>query len=138
MSKKSWLCLSFLLLFLVTIFLVLHTDGGRGFSAEAALTPAAQDKCWNPSADIHLTGKTCGKAQDLQLSCYLPADMQRPGLPPDFNVMQRSADVFSWQEFMALNWPAQTGERGEPDPNKKISDPGPRVWKHGKRSMRFT
>lgn len=128
MSKRLWLGLSFLLLLLVAICLVLHTAGGRGFTAEAALTNAAQDKCWNPSADIHLTGKTCGKAQDLQLSCYLPADMQRPGLPPDFNVMQRSADVFSWQEFMALNWPAQTGERGEPDPNKRISDPGPRVW----------
>jgi cytochrome c len=54
--------------------------------------------------------------------------MQRPGLPPDFNVLQRSADIFSWQEFMAVNWPALAGRRGEPDWNKKIADSGPRVW----------
>jgi cytochrome c len=46
----------------------------------------------------------------------------------NFNTLQRDADIFSWQEFFALNWPARTGRRGEPDVNKKITDPGPRVW----------
>ena len=41
--------------------------------------------------------------------------------------------VFSWDEFLALNWPALTGPgglpvRGAPDPNKKPGDSGTRVW----------
>ena len=127
MSKRLWLSLLTLLL-LVATYLVIPAARTTGFKAEAALTSVAADKCWNASANIHLTGATCGKAQDLQLSCFLPTDMERPGLPPNFNVLQRSADIFSWQEFIALNWPALPGERGAPDASKKISDSGPRVW----------
>lgn len=81
--------------------------------------------CWNPAADIPLTGVTCGTAPKLQLSCYLPTDIQISG---DFNNTQRQADLFSWQEFISLNWPALNGQRGMPDPNKRISAAGPRVW----------
>jgi hypothetical protein len=36
---------------------------------------------------------------------------------------------FSWQEFYALNWPAETPKRGVPDTSKTIGDLGvPRVW----------
>jgi hypothetical protein len=41
--------------------------------------------------------------------------------------------VFSWQEFLALNWPAlvpagQLPQRGIPDTSKSIGDSGVRVW----------
>jgi cytochrome c len=47
---------------------------------------------------------------------------------PNFNTLQQSADIFSWQEFFALNWPARAGARGEPDFERPINSPGPRVW----------
>lgn len=90
-----------------------------------------QTKCDNPAATIPLTGKSCGTVQNLQLSCYVPPDIvptPTPPVPPNYNVMQRSADIFSWQEFIALNWPALSGQRGEPDSSKQISAAGPRVW----------
>jgi hypothetical protein len=43
--------------------------------------------------------------------------------------VDRDFHDFSWQEFYALNWPAQTPKRGVPDTSKKIGDLGvPRVW----------
>ncbi len=39
-------------------------------------------------------------------------------------------DNFSWRAFIALNWPARTEPefRGEPDRERRLGDPGPRVW----------
>jgi len=39
-------------------------------------------------------------------------------------------DNFAWRAFLALNWPARSGAegRGEPDRDKTLGDPGPRVW----------
>jgi len=106
---------------------------GSAKSAARADAPETSPlKCFNPRSKVPLTGKTCGPVPDLQLSCYLPSDMvpspspMKPSL--NFNTLQRSADIFSWQEFFALNWPARPGVRGEPDTDKQISDPGPRVW----------
>ncbi len=129
MSIKS-LCLCFTILLLVTLIVGRRHTSATPPLEEATMPPAA---CFNPSARIPLTGKTCGPVPDLQLSCYLPSDMVPSPAPSptstrNFNTLQRSADIFSWQEFFALNWPAQTGMRGEPDVNKKISDPGARVW----------
>jgi hypothetical protein len=48
---------------------------------------------------------------------------------PDSNVpaAQRLFDVFAWQSFLALNWPATSD--GAPDPTKTIADAtAPRVW----------
>lgn len=63
--------------------------------------------------------------QALQLSCYVPPDIVTA---TNLNAMQRSTDIFSWQEFMALNWPVLAGQRGVPDPGKKIGASGGRVW----------
>jgi len=41
---------------------------------------------------------------------------------------QRMFDCWSWQTFVALNWPADDERRGVPDEKKPISDPGDRVW----------
>jgi cytochrome c len=59
----------------------------------------------------------------------LPSPSPSSTMPSlNFNTLQRSADIFSWQEFFALNWPARADMRGEPDTNKNITDRGPRVW----------
>lgn len=96
---------------------------GRAAQAVQSLQPA---QCNNPAAKIPLMGATCGTAPDLQLSCYLPSDIQITAT--NFNQNQRQADIFSWQEFISLNWPARDGARGVPDPSKPINASGPRVW----------
>lgn len=134
MSTKSSVCFSVLVLLITIAALVVGlrptTARSVGLPEATATSPA---QCFNPAASIPLTGKPCGPVPDLQLSCYLPADMVPSPSPsptpgPNFNTLQRAADIFSWQGFIALNWPAQAGVRGEPDVNKKINDQGPRVW----------
>lgn len=130
MTQKLTLCLAILLAF--TAVLVINSARQSAASAGGDEIDAAhvQTQCNNPSAIIPLTGTSCGPVQSLQLSCYLPSDIvaPSPSPSPNFNTTQRSADIFSWQEFIALNWPALAGQRGVPDPGKKIGDPGPRVW----------
>src|SRR5436305_11184138 len=33
-----------------------------------------------------------------------------------------------WQNFIYVNWPAQSGQRGVPNKQAKFSAPGPTVW----------
>lgn len=93
---------------------------------------ACAQNCSNFASTIPLTGKTCGPVQALQLSCYLPSDIVAK--PANTDTAQRSADIFSWQEFFALNWPVQPGERGHADAGRAITAPGPRVWETWKES----
>lgn len=52
-----------------------------------------------------------------------PYDIPAANIPP----AQRLFDVFSWQSFIALNWPAAND--GQPDRSKNISDTqAARVW----------
>lgn len=49
--------------------------------------------------------------------------------PENIAYAQRLFDVFSWQVFLALNWPALPD--GRPDARKSPADAGtPRVWQH--------
>jgi hypothetical protein len=73
-----------------------------------------------------------------------PARAEAPGnpaaptltwqLPPDvangLNASQEDYDVLSWQQFIALNWPAAAGQRGVPDTTRTLGDGlgGPAVW----------
>ncbi|MEJ0040590.1 MAG: hypothetical protein WDO68_31985 [Gammaproteobacteria bacterium] len=41
---------------------------------------------------------------------------------------QRLFDIFAWQAFLALNWPAASS--GKPDATKTLADGGPRVWEY--------
>ena len=130
-TKSSCFCVIALLITAAALVGLRTTNATSAPPPEVAATSPA--RCFNPAAKIPLTGKTCGPAPDLQLSCYLPTDMvpspsASPTPTPNFNTLQRSADIFSWQEFFALNWPASAGMRGEPDVNKPISASGPRVW----------
>lgn len=64
---------------------------------------------------------------------HLPPDVR---IPPDFPENQSRIaffDDFSWQTFLALNWPAVDGKRDVPDLAKKLGDESPAVvwgtWK---------
>lgn len=37
-------------------------------------------------------------------------------------------DCLSWTSFLAMNWPAEAGQRGVPDTKKNLADGGERVW----------
>lgn len=84
-------------------------------------------------ADCHGTPvplpTVCGvKLRDPEISCFVPPDVEGGLRQSDDNVRQRASDLFSWQTFIALHWPALRGHRGEPDARLKIDAPGPRVW----------
>lgn len=57
-------------------------------------------------------------------------------VPTDANIsnsttqgqLQADFDLFSWQSFVALNWPADPQQRGFPNTAAFIGDPGPVVW----------
>jgi hypothetical protein len=58
---------------------------------------------------------------------------QPPTLQPQFApvpIIQSDAviDCFMWQTFVYLTWPAQTGQRGQPDTSASYGAPGPVVW----------
>jgi hypothetical protein len=61
----------------------------------------------------------------------MTAILIQPGyaqIPPDINPTVNNPDKFAWDIFAEINRPALAGQRGVPDPNKKVSDPGLRVW----------
>ena len=47
-------------------------------------------------------------------------------IPP--NAAQAQVATYAWQQFVALNWPAASGQRGMPDTTKTIGQPGTVVW----------
>ena len=55
------------------------------------------------------------------LSPIIPADLPA-------NPTQADAVNFAWRSFVAVNWPAVSGQRGVPDWKKKIGQPGDVVW----------
>lgn len=60
--------------------------------------------------------------QSWSWPCQFPTQVPAP------TANQQAFDLYSWQMFVALNWPAQTGQRGQPDCTKIIGAPGPVVW----------
>ena len=75
--------------------------------------------CGQPASDG--PGVPSAGPSQPSLSQKPPAD-----LPP--NPSQADAVVYAWQSFVALNWPALSGQRGVPDPSKVIGQPGGVVW----------
>jgi hypothetical protein len=57
----------------------------------------------------------------------LPADVQGALGQAQAYIVQRATDLFSWQEFIALNWPA-AAQPGVPDPTRNLGNSGPSVW----------
>jgi len=96
---------AFLLLLICASVAAAPEDCRRG--AEVALAPV----CGSPSPG-------------LRIACSAPADVVPPA---NTALQQRAFDVFAWQQFIALNWPAGSGA-GTPAVAKPISATGPRVW----------
>jgi hypothetical protein len=88
---------------------------------------AAPAQCATGPA-IPLTGKSCDPLTPPRLSCAVPKDVQGGLSQANNNTVQRASDIFSWQQFIALNWPAAAGKRGEPAAHQPIGASGPRVW----------
>ncbi len=56
------------------------------------------------------------------LSPDLPATVAVPQQNPDLAQLQTDFDVFSWQTFVALNWPARSN--GTPNTDVRIGQQG--------------
>jgi cytochrome c len=87
--------------------------------------------CFDPAKNMAITDQGLG-GSSLQLSCAQPDDVTDLH-NPDVQVVQHQANLFAWQEFMALNWPAKIGQRGVPDLEQPISSKNNRVWETWKR-----
>lgn len=67
-------------------------------------------------------------APPLRLSSIVPFDAVLPAMP-DPQKDQEAFDAYSWNAFIALNWPAAPDKRGVPDADKKIGEKDlPTVW----------
>lgn len=82
--------------------------------------------CAHP-APVQLTGKSCAPLAPPEVSCTAWADVEGALKQGNFNVVQRAVDLFAWQGFLAINWPAGA-VRGEPNHQADFSQGGPRVW----------
>jgi hypothetical protein len=60
--------------------------------------------------------------QAIVLSPDLPATVAVPQQNPNLAQLQTDFDVFSWQTFVALNWPARTN--GTPNTDVRIGQQG--------------
>ena len=87
-------------------------------------------------ANVSMLGKLTGGSPtpvtNAMVSAELPLDViDGDGSPVPVNVGNLPIDFFdnfSWRTFLALNWPAKSGVRGEADLTKNVGDAGPRVW----------
>ena len=67
-------------------------------------------------------------AGSINISYNVPNELNPSGGGASKATIQQAA-AFAWQEFIALNWPAQSGVRDTPDQNKKFGDQSvPLVW----------
>jgi len=88
MSQLLLVCAVVLAITAATRFLSSFTNSTNAFTKSPQTNP-----CWNPAADIPLTGVACGTMPKLQLSCYLPMDIR---ISSNFNNTRRQEDIFSW------------------------------------------
>lgn len=118
MGLHSRFILPFFLIPAVGLFAVMSLPGG---SAPVKKRDAQAGAIRLPSV--------CGTTlQNPRLDGSLPEDVEGALRQANRSVVQRASDIFSWQEFLALNWPAVKGLRGKADLKRPISAPGPRVW----------
>ena len=94
-----------------------------GFLLLAALCAHAQECARGP--EIALPTLCATPLPNPRLACVVPKDAAGP--VANLNAQHRAFNLFSWQTFLALNWPAGA-RRGEPAAAKAIGDPGARVW----------
>lgn len=92
-----------------------------GVAVALALVAGQQ---WTKRVDAAGQAPTSG-APPIVVQPNLPADI--PGGAQNASLAQAAA--FAWQEFIALNWPAQAGVRDTPDTSLPFGNQsGPLVW----------
>ena len=64
----------------------------------------------------------------IALRPTVPTDVPGGLSGPDIRETQRAADAFAWDEFVAISWPARSGQRGVAETDKPISAEALRVW----------
>jgi len=104
------------------------------FACSGAAAAGSISRCDSGPA-IALSGKRCDALASPQLSCEAPKDVQGALAQPNQNTVQRAADLFSWQQFIAINWPAAKGRRGEPAADQPLDAGSPRVWETWKEAF---
>lgn len=68
----------------------------------------------------------------------LPAGACRlPATPPAPTDNQAAFSDYAWRLFVALNWPAQSGQRGVPNCDAAFGTPGPVVWETFKTTVQL-
>lgn len=75
-----------------------------------------------PALALNQTRDQSEPVQASTLNC------QPPTTAPAANASQDLFDQYSWQMFIAMNWPAQNGQRGDPDCSKQPGGAGYTVW----------
>ena len=93
-----------------------------------ARRPEPPTTCLQPARAVPLTDPGCAPLAPPQISCHQPADVEGQLAQANFNTRQRAANLYAWQQFIALHWPAAATHPGQPDPAKRLDASGPRVW----------
>lgn len=97
------------------------------------LLTRADPSCVKPQT-IPLEGKSCAALRSPDIGCHPWPDVEGALRQENLNTVQRAADLFSWQNFLALNWPLGE-ERGVPSSSKTFAADGPRVWESWKEAF---
>lgn len=66
--------------------------------------------------------------QPQQSSSVSTQACQPPATAPEADASQQDFDRYSWNLFVALNWPVQADQRGQPDCSQPLGSSGPSVW----------
>lgn len=109
------------LIFFVTAFVVTGNFAWRSSLEAASLSgPQAMPPTPTPTAAYPTPSPVINNPQ-------VPANVNIPAGFPGVNGVEYFDD-YSWRAFIALVWPAQSGQRGVPDTGKSVGDSGPRVF----------
>lgn len=85
--------------------------------ALSAAAASSNKACQLKTTGIHIDQACGGLMEPLpQVSCYMPSDVEGGLQQKNLNIVQRATDIFSWQAFIALNWPVK--------PKKVVTWPG--------------
>lgn len=85
-----------------------------------ARRPEPLTACLQPARAVPLTDPGCAPLAPPQISCHQPADLEGELAQSNFNTRQRAANLYAWQQFIALHWPAAATHPGQPDPAKRL------------------
>ena len=69
-----------------------------------------------------------GSDPQPQVSWNVPTEVSGGLNGGDIEKIQKQVNVFAWETFLAINWPALSTQAGMPDTSKTIAGPGQRVW----------